>query len=252
MFTPRLAVASLSGASDAAWATQAAPYAGAAFLGGIALDPPSRAAARQMAAARDRDEFLPRDPIAFIDHELSHLTAVDIQPAVNVRTTTIEPLRAAARVCQSHDAILEINAHCRQPELCAVGCGEPLLGDPRRLERFVETASKVTDTVSVKVRAEIPGIDLTAIADRLVAAGADILHIDAMDSEPIIATITQTVADRAWVIANNGVRDRQTVREYFNYGADAVSVGRPSDNPTVLTRVQAAVNEYTQEQEVRA
>jgi len=45
-----------------------------------------------------------------------------------------------------------------------------------------------------------------------------------------------------FVIANNGVRDDETVREYVEYGADAVSVGRPSDNPRVLERVRAAVD----------
>jgi tRNA-dihydrouridine synthase len=48
-------------------------------------------------------------------------------------------------------------------------------------------------------------------------------------------------ATDAFVIANNGVRDEPTVREYVGYGADAVSVGRPSDDPAVLSRVKRAV-----------
>lgn len=250
MFTPPIAVASLSGASDATWATNAAPYVGAAFLGGIALDPPTRAAARQMVARRDREEFLPPNPIKFIQREIQQLSTVSIQPGVNVRTTTVGPLRRAARVCYSHDAILEINAHCRQAELCAVGCGEPLLGDTDRLTRFVKTASNEEVTVSVKVRAEIPGISLPELANRLVSAGADILHVDAMDSESVIAAITREIGDDAYVIANNGVRDHQSVQEYFEYGADAVSVGRPSDDPAVLERVRTAVETYLDEREV--
>jgi hypothetical protein len=39
------------------------------------------------------------------------------------------------------------------------------------------------------------------------------------------------------------VRDRATVREYAGYGADAVSVGRPSDDPAVLRRVRRAVDD---------
>jgi hypothetical protein len=53
MFEPRVALASLSGEADAAWATQAAEHAGAAFLGGIALDEPTREAARLL-VERDR------------------------------------------------------------------------------------------------------------------------------------------------------------------------------------------------------
>jgi tRNA-dihydrouridine synthase len=54
-----------------------------------------------------------------------------------------------------------------------------------------------------------------------------------------------------FLVANNGVRDRPTVREYLKYGADAVSVGRPSDDPRVLSRVHEAVDEWFAEQEVR-
>ncbi|MFT4923616.1 MAG: hypothetical protein ACI8XM_002844, partial [Haloarculaceae archaeon] len=38
LFEPRVALASLSGESDAAWARAGSAFAGAAFLGGIALD----------------------------------------------------------------------------------------------------------------------------------------------------------------------------------------------------------------------
>jgi tRNA-dihydrouridine synthase len=43
------------------------------------------------------------------------------------------------------------------------------------------------------------------------------------------------------VIANNEVRDAASVREYLDYGADAVSVGRPSGDPHVLSRVHRAL-----------
>ena len=54
MFEPRVALASLSGRSDAAWAEGAAAFAGAAVLGGIALDDPTREAAAEL-VDRDRD-----------------------------------------------------------------------------------------------------------------------------------------------------------------------------------------------------
>jgi tRNA-dihydrouridine synthase len=47
-----------------------------------------------------------------------------------------------------------------------------------------------------------------------------------------------------FVVANNGVRDQPIVREYLAAGADAVSVGRPSDDPVVLSRVCAAVEDW--------
>ncbi|MDG5775029.1 tRNA-dihydrouridine synthase [Haloarculaceae archaeon H-GB2-1] len=241
MFEPRLALASLSGESDAAWASTVAEYVGAAFLGGIALDEPTREAAREL-VDRDRTEFLPADPVSFVDEQLRALSETPLQPGFNVRTAALDPLRDAAAVCARHDALVEINAHCRQDEMCDVGAGQSLLREPDRLRRQVRTAAETDARVSVKVRTEVPGVDLPAVATTIDRAGADVVHVDAMDSESLVADVAD--ATDLFVVANNGVRDRETVREYFEYGADAVSVGRPSDDPVVLDRIRRAVDEW--------
>ncbi len=238
-FDPPVAVASLSGEADAEWARTAAPYVGCALLGGIALDGPTRAAAREL-RARDRSEFLPSDPIAFVDAELSALEGLAVRPGMNVRSAATAPIAAAASVCADHDAVLEINAHCRQAEMCAAGAGETLMRDADRLCEQVAAAAEAGATVGVKLRAEVPGVELPALSARLSAAGADSLHVDAMDSEAVIADVVSAAPD-ATVIANNDVRGPESVREYFAYGADAVSVGRPSNDPAVLERVRRAV-----------
>jgi len=243
MFEPRLALASLSGEADAAWAAAGAELAGAAFIGGIALDKPSRKAARKL-TERDRNEFLPVDPLAFITSQLSQLVDVPVRAGVNVRTTTVDPVQKAAAICADHGAILEINAHCRQPELRAVGCGERLLADSDRLTTYVEAAAAEGPAVSVKVRAEVSGVDLPTVAAQIERAGADMIHVDAMDSEQVIKAVDE--ATDLFIIANNEVRDRQSVQEYFGYGADAVSVGRPSREPDgpVMQRVASAVEAW--------
>ncbi len=238
MFEPRLALASLSGESDAAWARAGAPHAGVAFLGGIALDERSRGAAREL-VARGREEFLPPDPLTFVDRQLAALADEPIRAGINVRSAVEGPIRAAAAICRRRGAIVEVNAHCRQPELCAVGCGETLLRDGPRLCSYVRAAAETGASVSVKVRAEVDGVDLPGLAAAIEDAGADAIHVDAMDSEPVIADVTDACG--LFVIANNGVRDARTAGEYLDYGADAVSVGRPSDDPTVLRRVRRAV-----------
>lgn len=243
-FCPPVALASLSGNSDAEWALNGVPYAGAAFLGGIAIDEPTREAARQM-VERDRCEFLPPDPIEFVDSQLAALDEAPIQPGVNVRTTRLAPLEAIADVCRSHGAILELNAHCRQDELCSVGAGESLLEESDRLCEQVRTARNREVPVSVKVRTEVAGVALPSLAQALEDAGAQFIHVDAMDSESAVGTIAESV--EATVIANNGVRDRETVFEYLEYGADAVSVGRPSDDPTILSRVRDATDAWFEE-----
>ena len=241
MFEPRVALASLSGESDADWARTGAEYAGAAFLGAIALDAESRAAARKL-VERDRNEFLPDDPLAFVDDQLAALDDAPLRPGFNVRSTTVEPVREVAGICAEHDAMLEVNAHCRQPELCAVGCGETLLADTGRLVEYVEAAADPGATVSVKVRTEVEGVDLAATARAVEEGGAEIVHVDAMDSEAVVADVVD--ATDLFVIANNEVRDARSVREYLAYGADAVSVGRPSDRPAVLSRVRESTDRW--------
>ena len=244
-FRPRVALASLSGESDADWARAGSEYAGAAVLGGIALDVPTREAAREL-VARDRTEFLPVDSVGFVDEQLAALEDAPIQPGFNVRTTDLEPLREVAIVCRDRDAFVEINAHCRQDEMCAAGAGETLLRDSERLCEQVETAAETGATVSVKVRTEVSGVDLPALAERIQSAGADAVHVDAMDSEAVVGDVA--AATDLFVIANNEVRDEASVREYLNCGADAVSVGRPSDEPAVLERVRDATTAWFAEE----
>ncbi|RLM36926.1 MULTISPECIES: tRNA-dihydrouridine synthase [unclassified Haloarcula] len=241
MFEPRVALASLSGEADVSWACAVESHVGCAFLGGIALDEQTRDAARAM-VDRDRSEFLPDDPVAFVDDQLASLVDAPLRPAFNVRSTTLGPVERTATVCQRHNAIIEINAHCRQNEMCAAGAGESLLREPDRLATFVEAAASTGATVSVKGRAELDGVSLPGVAQAIEEAGGDLFHVDAMDSESVIDEVTD--ATDLFVVANNGVRGAETAREYLSYGADAVSVGRASDRPAVLDEVRATTAEW--------
>ncbi|AUV82232.1 dihydropyrimidine dehydrogenase [Salinigranum rubrum] len=238
--SPRLVLASLSGEADAGWACDGSLWADLAMLGGISLDGKSRDAARAL-VARDRSEFLPPDPLVFVDFQLAVLADTPVCAGVNVRSATVAPVREVARLCAAHDAAVEINAHCRQAELCRVGCGESLLRDTDRLCEYVTAAAEQGAEVSVKVRAEVDGVDLAETARRVEEAGATVFHVDAMDSEDVVASVADAAPD-LYLVANNGVRDRRTVSEYLDYGADAVSVGRPSTDPRVLQRVREAID----------
>ena len=237
----RLVAASLSGAADPGWARRAAPHVDCALMGGLALDDPTRAAARRL-VARDREEFLPDDPLTLLDRGCRAVADAPVRPGWNVRAASPEPVGRAAAVCARHDAVLEVNAHCRQAEMCAAGAGESLAREPDRLRAQVAAAADAGATTGVKLRTEIEGVDLPALARAAVAAGADAVHVDAMDSEPVVADVAAAVPG-AHVVANNGVRGRETVREYLDHGADAVSVGRPSTDPAALARVRTAVDE---------
>jgi len=64
-----------------------------------------------------------------------------------------------------------------------------------------------------------------------------------MDSRRVVRDVADATTD-VFVVANNGVRTREDVFEYFSYGADAVSVGRPSRDPERVRAVYAAVKEW--------
>lgn len=228
--------ASLSGAADAGWARRAAPHVDHAVLGGLALDGPTRAAARTM-VARDREEFLPADPLAWARTQLAALADAPVRPGLNVRASAADALDAAADLCAAHGAVLEVNAHCRQAEMCAAGAGESLLRDTDRLRAQV-AAARAAPRVSVKLRAEVT--DLRPVARAASEAGADVLHVDAMDTPESVRRASEA-APALSVVGNNGVRDRETARRYLARGADAVSVGRPTTDPDVLARVARAV-----------
>jgi TIM-barrel protein len=229
--------ASLSGTADAAWARRAAAHVDCAVLGGLALDGPTRDAARAM-VARDRDEFLPDDPIAWAGAQFAALADAPVRPGLNVRASDPEAIRAVAAPCADHGAVLEVNAHCRQAEMCAAGAGESLLRDTERLRAQVAAAAPAT--TSVKVRAEVSGTDLAAVARAASDAGADLLHVDAMDTPGSVRAVAEAAPDLR-VVGNNAVRDAASARRYLDRGADAVSVGRPTTDPAALARVARAV-----------
>jgi tRNA-dihydrouridine synthase len=126
--------------------------------------------------------------------------------------------------------------------MCAAGAGEALLRDTDRLCEQVRVASEAGAPICVKVRAEVEGVHLQVLAQALERAGADAIHVDAMDSRRVVRDVVD--ATDLFVVANNGVRGREDVFEYFSYGADAVSVGRPSRDPERVRAVYAAVKEW--------
>lgn len=241
MFNPRLALASLSGESDASWAAARSAVVGAAFIGGISMCEATRSASREL-VTRGRHEFLPPDPFVFLEEQLEALADEPMQVGVNLRTGDNQALRRAAHLCATYDAIVEINAHCRQPEICAIGAGQRLLQNPTALVEQVGIAATTGADVSVKVRAEIPHVCLPDIAEAIENVGASVIHVDAMDSEAVIKRITDR--SELFVIANNGVRDARTTLEYLKFGADAVSVARASDQPAVLTTINSATQDW--------
>ncbi|WP_292388352.1 methanogenesis marker 9 domain-containing protein [Methanosarcina sp. UBA5] len=224
-FKNPIALAPMAGIVDSAFANQYASNAGLVILGAFNLDKASIAVASAL-VARGRKEFISDEPIELIKKEIRAVTSGSAV-AVNVRSTTLEPLIEAAKVVKEEGAILELNAHCRQPEMLEIGLGEALLHDLPRLSAWIRAIKETEVVLSVKVRANVvDDIELARLIDK---AGADIIHVDAgMEGfgVDLDAILNYRDATRLFLIGNNSVKDFEAAKEMFTRGADMVSAAR--------------------------
>lgn len=237
-----IALASMGGITDSRFANEFAEDAGLVILGGYNLDAATNHAASEI-VKRGRKEFISDEPLQLIDNELRSVKTESVV-AINVRSATLEPLIEAAIMARNASAIIEIDAHCRQPEMTELGIGEAFLSDLPKLRDTILNVKETGAIVSVKVRANV--VDNIKMAKAIEDAGADILHVDAMKEgagADIEAIRKIRDATRLLLIGNNSVNDLNTAKEMFTRGADIVSVGRGiMEDPSLITHL---VNETT-------
>ncbi|AKB45049.1 methanogenesis marker 9 domain-containing protein [Methanosarcina vacuolata] len=245
-FKNPIALAPMAGTVDSAFANQYASNAGLVILGAFNLDKASIAVASAL-VARGRKEFISDEPMELIKKEIRAVTSGSAV-AVNVRSTTLEPLIEAAKIVKEEGAILELNAHCRQPEMLEAGLGEALLHDIPRLSAWIKAIKETGVVLSVKVRANVVNdIELARIIDK---AGADIIHVDAeMEGfgTDLDAILNYRDATRLFLIGNNSVKDFEAAKEMFTRGADMVSAARGVlENSGLIQELVENVTSYQQ------
>lgn len=228
-----IVLSAMAGVTDSRFAAENAKNAGMVVLGAYNLDEAAEAAGAE-AAARGRSEFTAGEEVngdVFIQIE-NEIDAVRSEmpgtvPAVSVRSAGLEPLLKAAELIKSKNAVMELDIHCRQPEFTERGLGQALLKETPKLAEMIQKIKETGVVLSVKFRTTVvnPGM----AAEFLDAAGADILHADAMiegkgaDFEAVAEIRNAT---RKLVIANNSVDDFDAALDFFSSGADMVSVAR--------------------------
>lgn len=235
-FKNPIALASMAGITDSKFAS-GLQNAGLVVLGGYNLDELTNKAARKE-IERGRSEFVSDEPLEFLRKELEAAKGMGTAVAVNVRAASIEPLIEAARIARESGAILEINAHCRQPEMVEQGAGEALLKDIPRLTDYIREIKKTGAVVSVKTRANV--VNDVELARAFEKAGADIIHIDAFHPEGMDVGVIKRVRNSTglFIIGNNSVVDFESAKEMFSYGADMVSVARAVlKNPGIIDQL---------------
>lgn len=243
-FRNPIALAPMAGIVDSAFANQYAGYAGLVVLGAFNLDKGSMEVASDL-ASRGRKEFISDEPLELIKREIRAVNSGSAV-AVNVRSTTLEPLIEAAKLVKEEGAILELNAHCKQPEMLKAGMGEALLRDLPRLSAWIKAIKETGVVLSVKVRANIVNdVKLARLIDK---AGADIIHVDAMlegFGADLDAISNYRDATRLFIIGNNSVTDFAAAKDMFSRGADMVSVARGTmENPNLIKELVEGVTSY--------
>ncbi|MBR2666347.1 MJ0144 family RNA dihydrouridine synthase-like protein [Methanobrevibacter sp.] len=222
----------MAGITDADFLNKVIPQGfNVATLGGYSLDEPTIEASKKI-IERGRKEFdFPLDEIfTHIENEVNSIKRVhgNVKVSANVRSTTPQPIIEVGNI-ENLD-IVEINCHCRQDEIVAIGCGQEMLNRADLKDFISQVVDNVGSEVSVKIRANVDGIDTLKIASLIEDAGADYLHIDAMKKGvfeadwELLRKICNNVNIK--VIGNNSVNSRANLEKMIDTGVDGFSIAR--------------------------
>ena len=225
-------VAPMAGITNANFLNKVIPLGfDVATLGGYSLDSPTIEASKKI-IERGRAEFdFPLDEIfTHIQNEVNSIKSVHsgVKVSANVRATTTQPIIDVGNI-ENLD-IVEINCHCRQEEILAIGCGQEMLNRPDLSNFISQIVDNVKSEVSVKIRANVEGTDTLEIAKLIEDAGADYLHVDAMKKGvfeadwELLSEICNNVDIK--VIGNNSVDSEENVKKMIDTGVDGFSIAR--------------------------
>ncbi len=225
-------VAPMAGITNADFLNKVIPFGfNVATLGGYSLDKPTLEASVNI-VERGRKEFIfPLDDIYnHIESEVASIKKVhnDVKVSANVRATSPQPIIDVGKIKDLD--IVEINCHCRQEEIIAVGCGQQMLFRSDLGDFISQVVDNVNCEVSVKIRANVEGIDTLKIANLIEDAGATYLHIDAMKKGVFDADweLLKEISDNVdiKVIGNNSVNSELNVKKMIDFGVDGFSIAR--------------------------
>ena len=206
----------MAGITDAEFLNKVIPFGfDTATLGGYSLDAKTIEASEKI-IKRGRNEFhFPQDEIVnHIEKEVNLIKKQhpNVKVSANVRSTTPRPIIEVSNI--DNLDIVEINCHCRQDEILAIG----------------DVVDNASCEVSVKIRANVDGIDTLKIAKLIENTGADYLHIDAMkvgifDADyDLLAKICSNTNIK--VIGNNSIDSEQKIEKMLKTGVFGFSIAR--------------------------
>lgn len=201
-------LAAMAGRNDGEFCyTIGALGVGMVTLGGISVDEKSMNASRKM-VERGREEFLFDNLYAFLEKNIPRAQESKAAVCVNVRSATLTGFVTAAEIITDFNAIVEINAHCRQKEIVDIGAGQYLIQEVQKLKAVVASLKEIGITPIVKFRGNVkPEKDILKIVH------PDAVHIDAYKEgeKGFDFTVFEKIADfDCFKIGNNSVNTPET------------------------------------------
>ena len=200
-------------------------------LGGYSLDEKTIEASQKI-IERGRKEFHFEldEIIPHIESEANQIkkTHPNVRVSVNVRSINPEPIIEASKI--KNLDIIELNCHCRQKEITSIGCGQEMLKRPDLAEFISQIVDGAKSEVSVKIRANVEGINTLDVAKIIEDAGADYIHLDAMNPNVFDADwkLLENVCKNTdiKVIGNNSIDSIDKVKKMYQCGVYGFSIAR--------------------------
>ena len=229
-------LAPMAGITNAKFVSKLIPYGfDMVTLGGYNTDSKTIAAGKKI-INRGRNEFdiAKDDLISTIEKEANLIKKkYPIKVSANLRAISPDPIIEISKI-KTLD-VVELNCHCRQKEILDIGCGQSMVEDIDFLTDFVKNIVKKSKSqVSVKIRANINGIDTLKVAKVIDNLSVDYIHIDAMKpgfTYADLVTISKVASETdTFLIGNNSITSIEDANAMINAGADGISIARAAIN----------------------
>lgn len=204
-------------------------------LGGFNIDKNSIIAGKKI-IQRGRKEFdVEYDRIIdFINNEAQIIkdNNSDVKVSVNLRSSSPERIIEVSNL-EPVD-VVEINCHCRQKEFLDIGLGQAMLKRSDLESYIIKVVDNANSEVSVKIRANVDGVNTLNVSKLINDSGVDYLHVDAMKpnvSEADLDLISKISRNTdVFLIGNNSIDSLDKAQDMLNAGADGISIARAALN----------------------
>ncbi|MFW9856149.1 MAG: hypothetical protein ACFFFG_13945 [Candidatus Thorarchaeota archaeon] len=159
---------------------------------------------------------------------------------INLRISNLTDAQRFARVFSTligARPIIEVNVHCRQPEVTNTGGGQALLQRNEVLRQIIETFHRKDFLVSLKFRGN--AVSAEKFLPMVNLLPLDFLHIDSYHIGEIGTDLSllrsYSQATMIPIIGNNSIVDRRSALAALNTGARYFSLARAAEkNPVIF------------------